>query len=148
MQEKKIKGRKRHLLVDCLGLVIKAIVHSASISEHKGAAMLLISVKSRLENIILIWVDSGYSAKKFILFVKNVFKITIEVIRRPTGTKGFKILQRRWVVERTFGWINKFRRLSKDYEVKTGNSESFIYMAMISIMARRLARNNKALCES
>lgn len=123
-----------------MGLLIKAIVHPADIQDHKGAAMLLRAVKSGIEKITLIWVDSGYSAKKFILFVKNAFRIKIEVVKRPSGQKGFVLLKRRWVVERTFGWINKFRRLSKDYEVKTENSESFIYLAMISVMVRRLGK--------
>jgi len=123
-----------------LGLVIKAIVHPANIQDHVGAAMLLKALKYNLQNIKLIWVDRGYSAKKFFFFVKNVFKITIEVVRKPSGIKGFVLLKRRWVVERTFGWLNKFRRLSKDYEVKMENSESFIYLAMTSIMVRRLGK--------
>jgi len=136
---KKIKGRKRHLLVDTLGLVLMVIVHAANIQDRDGARLLLEKVKGRFPRLRLIWADGGY-AGKLIDWVKTVFHWVLEIVKRSDDVKGFQVLPHRWVVERTFGWLGRYRRLSKDYEGLPESSEAMIYIAMIHLMVRRLGR--------
>lgn len=138
MQEKKIKGRKRHIIVDTLGLLLKVVVHTADIQDRDGAKTVFKKCKSIFTRMKKIWADGGYSGE-LVEWVKNKFNITLEIVKKDPNTKGFQLIKRRWVVERTFGWFNKCRRLSKDYEVLSRNSESFIYLAMINLMAKRIA---------
>jgi putative transposase len=138
-----VKGRKRHLLVDVLGLVLLVIVHSAGIQEQDGAKLVLERVKTRHPRLKLIWADAGYNVQWLIDWVKSVREWVLEIVKRPEGAKGFVLLPRRWVVERTFGWLNLYRALSKDYEVLPRNSEAVVYTTMIHIMVRRLARSSK-----
>ncbi|UOG34724.1 IS5 family transposase [Leptospira noguchii] len=133
---KKIKGRKRHIFVDSFGFLIKVIVHAADIQDRDGAKLLLESLNRFCSRLKLIWADGGYSGK-LIAWVKETFGYDLEIIKKSDDAKGFKVLPKRWIVERTFGWFNKFRRLSKDYESLPRNSQAMIYIAMISIMARR-----------
>jgi putative transposase len=165
---KKVRGRKRHLLVDTEGLVLKAKVHSAKISEQAGLKMLLESARAGvLSHLKHLWLDAGYegSGKRW---AKEILGLSVEVVRKPQkpvpekvakvwakewtkeGKKiywerlmpprGFKVLPRRWVVERTFSWLDQNRRMSKDYERLCGTGEAFIYVAMTRLMVRRLAR--------
>ena len=139
---KKTKGRKRHLLVDTLGLVITILITAASVQEREGAKQLLEKTHQKREKyprLVRIWVDGGYRGEEFLRWVMDTYRWALEVVLRPREVKGFTLLPRRWVVERTFGWLNWCRRLSKDYEYSTASSESFIYIAMIRIMLRRLA---------
>lgn len=132
-------GRKRHLLVDTLGLILAVVVHSAGIQDRDGA-------KPVLEKALWfgwlrkIWADGGYSGKLQQWFEQLHVgrRARIEIVRKLAG--GFQILPRRWVVERTFAWLGRYRRLSKDYEVKTEHSEAFIYIAASRLMLRRLAK--------
>jgi len=110
MQEKKIKGRKRHILVDIIGLIIGVIVHKADIQDRDGAKMLLSRLCGKLSRLKLIWAGGGY-AGKLIDWVKDNCKWVLEIVKRSDGTSGFKVLPRRWVVERTFGWLGRYRRL-------------------------------------
>ena len=135
---KKVNGIKRHILTDTMGLIIAVIIHIASIQDRDGAKLLLSLVSDRLPRMRLIWADAGY-AGKLIGWVLTHCQWVLQVVRRPSGTKGFKLLPRRWVVERTFGWLSFSRRLSKDYERLAETSESVIYISMISLMLRRLA---------
>ena len=135
---KKINGRKRHILVDTLGLIIGVLVHEAGIQDRDGAKLLLSGLFGKLPGLQLIWADGGY-AGKLIDRVKEQFQWTLEIVKRNKGAAGFQLLPRRWVVERTFAWLTRYRRLSKDYEFRTANSEALIYIAMINNMARRLA---------
>jgi len=137
---KKVNGRKRHLLVDTLGLLLAVVVHAADIQDRDGARLVLEKVKHMLPRLQLIWADGGY-AGELVDWVRRVCGWILEIVKRPEGAKGFVVLPRRWVVERTFGWFNRYRRLSKDYEFHTETSEAMIYVAMIHIMARRLARS-------
>lgn len=136
---KKVKGRKRHVLVDTLGLLLMVSVTSAALSEADGARRVLSLVWWRWtsKRLRLIWADAGYYEGRLLGFAKQVFGWTICIIGRPKGSKGFVKLPRRWVVERTFGWLNRYRRLSKDYERKTVSSEAHIQLAMISLLRRR-----------
>ena len=137
---KRIKGRKRHLLVDTLGLVLGVTVTPASTSERDGAKMLLGRVLGWFTWLRILWVDGGYIGEDFANWVKGLrSKLAVEVIKRSDDTTGFKVLPRRWVVERTFGWFMQQRRLVRDYETTTASAEAWIYIAMIRIQLRRLA---------
>ena len=136
MVGKKIKGRKRHIAVDVLGLLICVIVHSAGISDRAGAKLLIPKALSICSTIKLFWADGGYSGESLFSWVKSTFERILEIIKRPTGK--FKMVQWRWIVERTFGWLNKYRRLSKDYEILSRNSEVWVKISMINIMIHKL----------
>ena len=136
---KKIKGRKRHLLVDTLGLVLVAVVHSADIQDRDGAKIVLQKARKVCKHLRLIWADGGYSGQ-LVEWIKQAFGWILEIVKRNPDVKGFQILPRRWVIERTFGWLVKYRRLRLDYESLTETGEAMIYAAMIHLMVRRLSR--------
>ena len=135
---KKINGRKRHILVDTIGLVLAVVVHEASIQDRDGAKLVMEKIKGSFARLILIWADGGYRGK-LVDWTKEFAGWTLEIVKRNDDVKGFKVLPRRWVVERTFGWLGRYRRLSKDYEQRTDHSEAMIHLAMINLMCRRLA---------
>jgi putative transposase len=135
---KKVKGPKRHILVDVMGLLIAVKVHEADIQDRDGAKLLLSKVAGKLPRLQLIWADGGY-AGKLVDWVRLKCGWMLEIVRRAKNTVGFAILPRRWVVERTFGWLCRYRRLAKDHEAQMDTGEAFIYVAMINNMARRLA---------
>ncbi len=151
---KKLNGRKRHLLVDTLGLVCKAHITPADTGDRDGAAQLLRRVDwRRFPRLRYGWVDQGYRGE-FLGWVRQTFGVRLQMVaRRDGGRRGrwlppgaeppviaaFAVVPRRWVVERTFGWLGRFRRLSKDYEFLPATSEAGIYLAMIQILTRRLA---------
>lgn len=144
---KLVKGRKRHILVDCMGLILAVYVHKASIAERAGAKGLLQRAKQKgFRSLLLIWADGGYSGQPMIDWVFSMTGWLFEVIKRSDDAKGFQLLPRRWVVERTFAWLGNYRRLCKDYEVLTETSEAFIYAAMVHLMTQRLARNPPIYC--
>lgn len=137
---KRIKGRKRHLLVDTLGLVLGVLVTPASTPEREGAQTMLSRVLGYFTWLRLLWVDGGYSGEPFAQFVKTIRpKLEVEVVKRSDDSSGFVVLPRRWVVERTFGWLMRQRRLVRDYETAETSAEAWIYIAMIRIQLRRLA---------
>lgn len=139
---KKKKGRKRHTAVDTLGLILRVVVTAANVPERAGGKQVLAKVDQmgeRVSRLHTIWADGGYSGMPFMKWVMDSFRWIVWVVLRPEQTKGFVLLKKRWVVERTFGWFNWYRRLSKDYERKTASSEAMIYIAMIRLMVRRLA---------
>ena len=136
---KKVKGRKRHILVDTVGLLLIVIVHTANIQDRDGAKLVLEQVKGKFSRLELIWTDAGYSGK-LVDWVNSVCGWMLDIVKRSDDVKGFQVLPRRWVVERTFGWLGRYRRLSKDYEGLTESSQAFVYAAMIHIMIRRLGR--------
>lgn len=139
---KQVKGRKRHVLSDTMGLLLTVMVHKADIQDRDGAKQVLEKAKQKYPRLQRIWADGGY-AGQLIAWVKEQCHWVLEIIKRQDDVKGFKVLPRRWVVERTFAWLGRYRRLSKDYEGLTSTSEAMIYTAMIHIMVRRLA--NKKL---
>ncbi len=139
---KATKGRKRHTVVDTLGLLMCVLVTAASVPEREGGKQVLARLQQlgkRIHRLYLIWVDGGYSGEPFLRFVMDTFGWIVQVVLRPEESKGFTLLKKRWVVERTFGWWNWYRRLSQDYEYLPENSETMIYIAMIRLMVRRLA---------
>ena len=140
---KRIVGRKRHLLVDTDGLILKVRVHAASVQDRDGATLVLDQIDEPLAPLELIWADGGYAGDKLADWMSERFgqrPLRLEIVRRSDTQKGFQVLPRRWVVERTFGWLNNFRRLSKDYEFRTDSSEAFIFLAASLLLISRLAR--------
>jgi putative transposase len=157
---KKIKGRKRHLLVDTQGWLINVLVTAASVGDRDGAKQLLAPLKGKLGRMQKVWVDSGYTGP-LRDWVSEQLGWELEVVKRPSQRThvwmaeghepdwekvlpppGFQVVARRWVVERTFAWLNHQRRLSKDYEYLPQSSENWIYLTMSRLMVRRLARSD------
>jgi transposase len=137
---KKIKGRKRHLLVDTLGLLLGVSVTPASTQEREGAQSVLGKVLHRFTSLRRLWVDGGYTGEPFAQWVKTLNpKIQVEVVKRSDDVSGFKVLPRRWVVERTFAWLMQNRRLVRDYEKAAKSAEAWVNLALIRIQLRRLA---------
>jgi putative transposase len=139
---KKIKGRKRHILVDTMGLLLLVVVHAANVQDRDGARLLLDKAKGLFPRLQRIWADGGY-AGQLIGWVQATCGWVLEIIKRTDVVKGFKLLPRRWVVERTFGWMGRYRRLSKDYERLPASSEAMVYWTMTRLMIRRLTRQSK-----
>ena len=132
------RGRKRHIVVDVLGLLLVVMVHSAGIQDRDGAKQVLTALVARFPGLQLIWADGGY-AGKLVAWVAMVLRRTLVIVKRPRHTQGFQVLQWRWIVERTFGWLNRSRRLSKDFEALPETTETWVRIAMIQLMVRRLA---------
>jgi putative transposase len=134
-----VKGRKRHLVVDTLGMVLAAVVHSAGLQDDEMAAAGQVFVRlwqRGWSRLTLLWADGMYEGSAGLWAM--LFGWVLTVVRRPGGAPPFSPVPRRWVVERTFAWLGRYRRLSKDYETLTVNSETMIYLAMINLMAHRL----------
>jgi transposase len=135
---KKTNGRKRHIVVDTMGLLLLVMITSAGVQDRDGARTLLEKIKMAMPSLALVWADGGY-AGKLVAWTEQIAHITVEIVRKPLGIKTFHVLPRRWVVERTFAWIVKCRRLDHDYERLPQTSETMIKWAMIGLMVRRLA---------
>ncbi|MEJ7709624.1 MAG: IS5 family transposase [Pyrinomonadaceae bacterium] len=134
---KKVNGRKRHILVDTIGLLIIVRVLAANIQDRDGAKILFEDIKDRMPRLFLIWADGGYRGK-LIAWVATNYLWLLEIVKRNENLKGFHVLPRRWVVERTLAWLSRNRRLSKDYEGKCKTSEAWVYISMIDLMLKRL----------
>jgi transposase len=135
---KRINGRKRHVVVDSLGLLLTVIVTAASVQDRDGACRLLALLRERFSTITLIWADGGY-AGRLVSWVHQVLALTVTIIKRSDDTTGFTVLPRRWVVERTFGWLLRYRRLTRDYERLPEHHEAMVPWATVTIMTRKLA---------
>jgi len=138
---KKVSGRKRHLAVDTLGMILAITITSAAVQDRDAAKHLITLMLSMYHRIQIIWADGGYLGK-LVGWVKQLRpfgKLKLEIVRRCDHAKGFKVLPKRWIVERTFGWLTKSRRLCRDYEVRLDHSESMIRICMIRLMLKRLA---------
>jgi transposase len=137
---KKVKGRKRHILTDTVGHLVAAKVHAADIQDRDGAPRLLASIRYLFPWLRHVFADGGYAGDKLTQALAWHGKWKIEIVKRSDHATGFHVLPRRWVVERTFAWLNRNRRLAKDFEATIGSSEAWIYLASIQLLARRLAR--------
>jgi putative transposase len=137
-----VKGRKRHIFVDTLGLLLGVAVTAASVQDPDGAMALLAALRHHFSRLRLLWADQAYRGdlSAWLWELRPWRKVRLEIVKRPEGTKGFLLLPKRWIVERTFAWLGRYRRLSKDYEFSTQTSEAMIRVAMIHLMVRRLAR--------
>ena len=133
---KKIKGRKRHAMVDTDGPALKLQAHSAAIQDRDGAGPLLRASRASWPFVALGYADGGYAGPR----VADASPIRIEVVRKADRQVGFAVITRRWVVERFFAWINRNRRLAKDFEAKIESVEAFLYAASSILLLRRLAR--------
>jgi len=148
---KKINGRKRHLLVDTLGLVLKAKVHAADIADREGARLLLAPLRGGCTRLRHLWADMGYRGQ-VLDWIRTHLGWRVEVVKKPSRwgrypidvepppMPAFTVLPRRWVVERSFAWLGRYRRMSKDYEYLTTTSEALIYAAMSRLLLRRLTQ--------
>lgn len=136
---KKINGRKRHIAVDSNGLLLAVIVTVAGIQDRDAAMRLITAVRSSVSTVTLVWADGGY-AGRFVRWAQQVLDMTVSVVKRSDDTTGFTVLPRRWVVERTFAWISKYRRCVRDYETHPDTHEAMVHLSMIMLMSRRLAR--------
>ncbi len=129
-----MKGRKRHIVVDTLGLLLAVAVHPADMQDRDGARLV-----GRCPRLQVIWADGAYGGK-LVEWAQATAGWSLELVRRPAGQKTFQVLPRRWVVERTFGWLNLQRRLSKDYDALCETTETWLYISMTGLMLRRLTR--------
>lgn len=139
---KKVMGRKRHLLVDTLGLLLAVCVSEACVQDRDGARSLLKRLAHSFCQLVRVWADGGYAGAlvEWLWDLRTNHKVRLEIVKRSEAQVGFRVLPKRWIVERTFGWLVKWRRLRCDYERSTKHSEAMIYVAMIGVMVRRLAR--------
>ena len=131
-------GRKRHIVVDTIGLLLAVVVHPADIQDRDGAKLVINKLVGRFPHLRLIWADAGY-AGQLVDWVMSLSGWVLEIVRRPRDRRHFEVLPRRWVVERTLAWLGRCRRLSKDYEALTETTEAWVHIAMIHLMIRRLA---------
>lgn len=137
---KKIKGRKRHILVDTLGNVLTVICSAANIQDREAAKALVATLTYMFQlRLQRIWADGGYTGIDLFAWLQEQYAIILEIVKRSDDLSGFQVVPKRWVVERTFAWLGRFRRLSKDYEHCTRSSEGMIYLASIQTMLKRLA---------
>lgn len=135
---KKIKGRKRHILVDTLGNLLDVVVSAANTNDREGVKILLTKVERQIaQRLLKIWADKSYQGDLEVWLYEQ-WGITLEIVSAQEGQLGFAVQPRRWVVERAFAWLGKYRRLSKDYERQTASSEGFIYLASIRTLLKRL----------
>ena len=138
---KKVKGRKRHLVVDAEGFPLGLAVHAASVQDRDGAPAVILGVLEKAPHVKKIWADGGYRGEKLASALKKLgIGPVLEIVNKPKEIKGFKVLHRRWVVERTFAWMSRCRRLAKDYERSLESSLAWAQLATCRFMMRRIAR--------
>ena len=142
MAEKKVTGRKRHIVVDTLGLLLVVVVHAASVSDTEGALDVGVKLRGCCPRLRHIWADQGYK-DTMIAWFRQWLQVVVEVVTRPAAQRGFVVQPKRWIVERTFGWFNRQRQLSKEYDVYAETTEQWVYLASIHVMMRRLARQRR-----
>ncbi|WP_067896077.1 IS5 family transposase [Nocardia vaccinii] len=138
---KKIKGRKRHIATDTSGLLLAVVVTAASIQDRDAAHRLLTALRARFATVSLVFADGGY-AGRLLVWAKSVLALTVQIVKRVDTATGFEVLPRRWVVERSFGWLAKHRRTVRDYETRPDHHEAIVYIAAIHALTRRLARDS------
>ncbi len=135
---KKITGRKRHIAVDTLGMVLAIVVHNATCQDQCGAEWVMDVLGEKFRRLKVIFGDSAYGRSGLPDWIEQTFGWVVQTVLRPVNVKGFVVLPKRWIVERTFAWLGRYRRHSKDYEKTAASSEAISYIAMISLMSKRL----------
>lgn len=139
---KRVKGRKRHIAVDVDGNLLAAQVHPAGVQDRDGAVPLLVELHRRRSTVQTVFADGGYAGDKLRTALREAgCQVTVDVVRKPADSKGFEVLPRRWVVERTFGWLRRCRRLSKDFERTMASGLAWLRLALVRVLVRRLARH-------
>lgn len=138
---KKIKGRKRHILTDTEGNLVHTLIHTADIQDRDGAPLLLAGIVKRFPWLRHLCADGGYAGGKLREALRCIGQWTIEVIKGSDAAKGFEVLPRRWVVERTLAWLNRNRRLAKDFEQTIASATAWLFIASVQLLTRRIARN-------
>jgi transposase len=138
-----VNGTKRHVAVDTAGLLLAVLVTAASVQDRDAARPLLWNLRRAFPSIRLAWADGGY-AGKLVTWARTRLRLTLQIVKRPDDLHAFKVLPRRWVVERTLAWITRCRRTVRDYERLPAHHETCLYWAMIIVMTRRLARKPRA----
>ncbi|QTI90870.1 IS5 family transposase [Streptomyces sp. AgN23] len=136
---KKVNGRKRHVVVDTLGLLLTVMVTAASVTDRNAGHSLLARLRHRHWRVRRVWADGGYTGP-LVDVARSVWQIALTVVKRGDGASGFTVLPKRWLVERTFAWLMRSRRLARDYEGRTDSAEAMIWWSMSMVMSRRLAR--------
>ena len=136
---KKIKGRKRHIITDTQGFLVGAVVHAADVQDRDGAPDVLASIRYRFPWLRHVFADGGYAGDKLRAALTKIGTWVIEIIKRSDHAQGFEVLPRRWVVERTFAWLNRNRRLAKDFERTIESATAWLYLASIQLITRRIA---------
>jgi transposase len=136
---KNVNGRKRHIAVDTTGLLLVVLVTAAAVQDRDAARLLLTALRSCFPTIAKVWADGGYSGQ-LLAWATTTLRLTVEVVRKLAGQVGFTALPRRWVVERTFSWINRCRRTVRDYERRPDHHAAMVQWSMVIVMTRRLAR--------
>jgi transposase len=137
---KKVNGRKRHLAVDTLGLLLVVLVTAASVQDRDAGYQVLSLLRQRFSTIVLVWADAAY-AGRLVIWATRTLHLTVQIIKRATGIVGFAVQPHRWIVERTLGWLFTYRRLVHDWERLPGTHEAMVYIAMIMLMSKRLANS-------
>jgi putative transposase len=145
---KKIKGRKRHIIVDTMGCLLVVVVHAANIYDGRAARLVIPALFLLLDGVKKIWADGAYSGAELIAWVKAQFDCVLEVVEKKKPVNGFQVVPRRWVVERTFAWLSRYRRLNRDYERNPKSSESMVYVASSRLMLRQLCKNRALILEA
>ncbi|MFI8281416.1 IS5 family transposase [Streptomyces sp. NPDC085929] len=141
---KQVKGRKRHVITDCLGLILVVAVNAANMGDREAVNPLLARLRNLHRDIALVWADGGYTGG-LIDWCREKLALTLEIVKRTDGMEGFVVLPRRWVVERTLSWLMHSRRLARDYETLPATSEAMILFSMITRLGRQLARPRAAV---
>jgi len=127
------------MAVDTLGLVLAVVVHGGYWQDHDGACFVMMHLREQFHRLKILWGDSAYRRNELPAWVRETFGWVLETILRPVNVKGFIVLPKRWIVERTFAWISRCRRNARDYERKPEHSEAMIHLTMIALMSKRLA---------
>jgi transposase len=135
---KRVNGRKRHIVTDTLGLLLFVTVTTASVQDRNAGHRVLEQLRFAMPSVVTVFADGGYTGR-LVHYARRVLRLLVEIVNKPADQKGFAVLPRRWVVERTFAWLVRWRRLDRDYERQTATSEAMIKWAMIGVMTRRLA---------
>ena len=137
---KKVKGRKRHILTDTGGLLVTALVHGANIQDRDGAPAVLASIRYAFPWLRHVFADGAYAGPKLEDALRRLGQWTLEIVKRSDAAQGFEVIPRRWVVERTLAWLNRNRRLAKDFEATIASAEAWLFLASVQLLTRRLAR--------
>ncbi len=138
---KLVKGRKRHILTDTGGLLVTVLVHAANIQDRDGAPAVLASIRYAFPWLRHVFADGAYAGPKLEDALRRLGRWTLEIVKRSDAAQGFEVIPRRWVVERTLAWLNRNRRLAKDFEAAIASAESWLFLASVQLLMRRLARH-------